>query len=64
MSQRRPRQFSIKGKFEERQKENEEHRIHFRQLRHTPRKLARPIWWLFILSAIILLIYIYLKRIG
>ncbi|PIS29250.1 MAG: hypothetical protein COT43_04220 [Candidatus Marinimicrobia bacterium CG08_land_8_20_14_0_20_45_22] len=67
MFQRNTRRFSIKEKFEAKQQEKEdtpERRIHFRRIRRSPQKLSRPIWWLFILGTLILMLFSYLKRIG
>ncbi|MFA4838349.1 MAG: hypothetical protein WC703_02595 [Candidatus Neomarinimicrobiota bacterium] len=67
MFERKPRRFSIIEKFEAKQQEKEEtpeKRIHFKRIRRSPQKLSRPVWWLFILGALILMLFSYLRRMG
>ncbi|MDD5765965.1 MAG: hypothetical protein PHW79_06965 [Candidatus Marinimicrobia bacterium] len=67
MFQREDRKISIKEKYEAKQQEKEEtpkYQIHFKRVRRSPRKLSRPVWWLFILGTLILMIFSYLKRLN
>lgn len=50
------REFSIRDK----RRERDAKRIHFDRLRKKPRKLARPLWWLFVMLLIVLGILWYL----
>jgi hypothetical protein len=53
------RGFSIRDKRAER----DDGRIHFQRLRRTPRKTSRPLWWLFVLLAIVIIVLYYLNSV-
>ncbi len=51
------RGFSIRDKRAERNNG----KIHFERLRRMPRKMGRPLWWLFVLLVVIVVILLYLN---
>jgi len=54
----RKRVFSIGQK----DSESDGKRIHFQRLHHNPKKLVRrPIWWLFVLLFVIVILLLYLN---
>ena len=56
----KPRKFSIKDKRAERKNR----RVHFNRLRRDPKKMVKPLWWLLLLTIIVLAIMFYLNRIA